>query len=58
MATLKYSGSSMFRQRIVASLLSGRLLKIDKIRQDENETPGIQDFEASFLRLIEQMTDG
>jgi len=48
----------MFRQRIVASLLTNRPLKIDKIRVDDPETPGIQDFEASFIRLIEAMTDG
>jgi RNA 3'-terminal phosphate cyclase-like protein len=58
MAPLKYSGSSMFRQRIIASILSNRMLKIDKIRENEEETTGLQDFEASFLRLIESITDG
>jgi RNA 3'-terminal phosphate cyclase-like protein len=58
MAPLKYSGSSMFRQRIIASILSNRILKIDKIRENEEETTGLQDFEASFLRLIESITDG
>jgi RNA 3'-terminal phosphate cyclase-like protein len=58
MAPLKYSGSSMFRQRIVASILSNRPLKIDRIRESEEEFTGLQDFEASFLRLIDEMTDG
>jgi hypothetical protein len=29
----------------------------DKIR-DQDESPGLQDFEASFLRLVEKITDG
>lgn len=58
MAPLKYSGSSMFRQRIVAAVLSNKIIKIDKIRENEEEMTGLQDFEASFLRLIESMTDG
>lgn len=58
MAPLKYSGSAMFRQRIIASLMSNRPLKIDNIRSDQQEFPGLQDFEANFLRLIESITDG
>eukprot|EP01033_Poteriospumella_lacustris_P005444 gene5444-3881_t len=58
MAPLKFSGSAMFRQRIVAALLSNKTLKIDKIRENHPEFPGLQDFEASFLRLIEAITDG
>lgn len=48
----------MFRQRIVAAILSNRPLKIDRIREGEEEHTGLQDFEASFLRLIEELTDG
>lgn len=48
----------MFRQRIVAALLSNKTLKIDKIRENHPEFPGLQDFEANFLRLIEAITDG
>ncbi len=48
----------MFRQRIVAAILSNHTLKIDKIRENDDETPGLQDFEANFLRLIDQITDG
>jgi RNA 3'-terminal phosphate cyclase-like protein len=58
MPPLKYSGSHMFRQRIVAAILSNHTLKIDKIRENDDETPGLQDFEANFLRLIDQITDG
>lgn len=54
---LKYEGCSQFRQRIVAATLSGKPLKIVKIRE-EDESPGLQDFEANFLRLIEKLCDG
>lgn len=57
MGGLKYEGCSNFRQRIVASTLSGKTLKISNIRSDD-EFPGLQDFEASFLRLIEKLSDG
>lgn len=54
---LQYRGCSNFRQRIVAATLSGKTLKISEIRQDD-ESPGLHDFEANFLRLIEAMSDG
>ncbi|EGG15129.1 RNA 3'-terminal phosphate cyclase family protein [Cavenderia fasciculata] len=54
---LKVQGSKQFRQRIVCSLLSGRAVKITNIR-DEDERPGLADYEASFLRLIDKMTNG
>jgi len=55
---LKYSGCTLFRQRVVASCLSGKPLKIDKIREDDDEQPGLHDFEANFLRLVEKLSDG
>jgi RNA 3'-terminal phosphate cyclase-like protein len=57
MVALKYSGCSLFRQRLSASTLSGSALRIDKIRE-KDESPGLQDFEASYLRLIEKLSDG
>ena len=54
---LRYEGCTQFRQRIVASTLSQKTLKIEKIR-DQDDSPGLHDFEASFLRLIEKITDG
>eukprot|EP01132_Coremiostelium_polycephalum_P003233 gene3233-4047_t len=54
---LKYEGCSHFRQRIICSILSGRAIKITNIR-DEDEKPGLRDFEASFLRLIDKITNG
>lgn len=54
---MKVRGCRNFRQRIVLATLSGRVLRIDGIRQD-SETPGIQAFEASFLRLVDKLCDG
>jgi RNA 3'-terminal phosphate cyclase-like protein len=51
-------GAAQFRQRIAVSLLSHRPLLIRNIRADDLENPGLKDYEASFLRLIDQMTNG
>eukprot|EP00193_Tetraselmis_chui_P022696 CAMPEP_0177796560 /NCGR_PEP_ID=MMETSP0491_2-20121128/26842_1 /TAXON_ID=63592 /ORGANISM="Tetraselmis chuii, Strain PLY429" /LENGTH=335 /DNA_ID=CAMNT_0019319487 /DNA_START=38 /DNA_END=1041 /DNA_ORIENTATION=- len=54
---LKFKGSANFRQRLVLATVSGRQLRIDDIRADD-ERPGLRDYEASLLRLIEKITDG
>lgn len=54
---LKFRGSSHFRQRIALSTLSGKPIRIDDIRHRE-EAPGLRDYEANFLRLIEKLTNG
>ena len=41
----------------MAATLSQRNLRIDKIRE-QDASPGLHDFEANFLRLIEKITDG
>jgi hypothetical protein len=41
MSTLHYSGHLHFRHRLVLSVLSGKALKIDKIRPDDNN-PGLR----------------
>lgn len=54
---LKFRGCQNFRQRLLLSTISGRAIRIDDIRsQDEN--PGLRNFEASFLRLLEKLTNG
>ena len=64
MSKLEYEGSKNFRGRIVASILSGKKLRISKIRNDPDVDDidqagiGISEFEASFLRLIEKLSDG
>lgn len=57
MPTLKYQGCALFRQRIVASILTCQPLKIDNIRS-KDEAPGMRNFEANFLLLIDKITDG
>jgi len=44
----------------VAATLSGKSLRINEIRSGQLDElrPGLQDFEASFLRLVEKMSDG
>ncbi|RMC19469.1 hypothetical protein DUI87_04081 [Hirundo rustica rustica] len=54
---LSYAGCNFLRQRLVLATLSGRPLKIRKIRSKE-EDPGLRDFEASFIRLIDKVTNG
>ena len=59
MTTLKFEdGSIQFRQRIAVSILSHRPLLIRNIRAEDIESPGLQEHEASFLRLIDRMTNG
>jgi RNA 3'-terminal phosphate cyclase len=54
---LRFKGSENFRQRLVCSTLSGKPIRIDDIRSGD-ENPGLRDYEASFLRLIEKITNG
>jgi RNA 3'-terminal phosphate cyclase-like protein len=55
--TLRFQGSALFRSRIVASVLSGKTVVIKDIRS-EDEHPGLLDYEASFLRLLDTLLDG
>lgn len=54
---VSFTGHDDFRLRIVLSTLSGRAVKISGIRSDDLE-PGLRDYEVSFLRLIEAVTNG
>ncbi|CAO3692509.1 unnamed protein product [Umbelopsis ramanniana] len=54
---IKFEGHQYFRQRLILSALSGRIIRIDKIRSND-ENPGLRDYEASFLRLLEKLTNG
>jgi RNA 3'-terminal phosphate cyclase-like protein len=57
--TVKFeNGATQLRQRLVVSLLSHRPILIHNIRADDLENPGLKDYEASFLRLIDSMTNG
>jgi len=54
---IRMQGCKQFRERLVCSTLSQRPLRIDEIRAKDQQ-PGIRDFEASFLRLLEKVTNG
>eukprot|EP01130_Rhizamoeba_saxonica_P016513 TRINITY_DN764_c0_g1_i1.p1 TRINITY_DN764_c0_g1~~TRINITY_DN764_c0_g1_i1.p1 ORF type:complete len:359 (+),score=66.74 TRINITY_DN764_c0_g1_i1:43-1119(+) len=52
-----FEGSAYFRQRIVCSTLSGKPIQINHIRSME-EHPGLNEYEASLLRLMDKLTNG
>ncbi|KII88345.1 hypothetical protein PLICRDRAFT_140467 [Plicaturopsis crispa FD-325 SS-3] len=54
---LQFSGHAHLRHRLVLSILSGKPVRIDKIRS-EDKNPGLRDFEISLLRLLEKITNG
>lgn len=54
---ISFSGHAHFRSRLLLAILSGKPVKIDKIRSDDKD-PGLRDFEISFLRLLEKSTNG
>ncbi|KAI0957719.1 hypothetical protein AcW1_006021 [Taiwanofungus camphoratus] len=54
---LQFSGHQYLRHRLVLSILSGKPVRIDKIRS-EDKNPGLRDYEISLLRLLERITNG
>ncbi|KAI8344870.1 RNA 3'-terminal phosphate cyclase [Choanephora cucurbitarum] len=54
---LKFEGYNYLRQRLVLATLSGKPVRIEKIRSDD-ENPGLREYEISFLRLLEKVTNG
>lgn len=56
-ALLQFHGHNHFRQRLILSLLSGKPVRISEIRPDF-DSPGLTDYEASLLRLLEKITNG
>ncbi|XP_004714515.1 RNA 3'-terminal phosphate cyclase-like protein isoform X1 [Echinops telfairi] len=55
--SLDYAGCNFLRQRLILATLSGRPVKIRKIRP-RDDSPGLRDFEASFIRLLDKITNG
>jgi len=53
----EYHGCNFLRQRMILSVLSAKPVKITKIRH-KSDDPGIRDFEASLLRLLDKITNG
>ncbi|XP_060071040.1 RNA 3'-terminal phosphate cyclase-like protein [Ylistrum balloti] len=55
--TLTYEGCNYLRQRLILATLSGKTVRVRKIRSKEDD-PGLKDFEASFIRLLDKLTNG
>ena len=54
---LEYEGSNFLRIRLILATLSGRAIRIRKIRAKE-ENPGLNEAEASLIRLFDKITNG
>lgn len=55
--TVRFKGHVHLPYRLVLSLLSHKPIRIDDIRPDDQE-PGLNEAEVSFLRLLEKLTNG
>lgn len=55
--SLRFEGSTHFRQRLICATLSGKKIRITNIR-DDSETPGVNMSEANLLRLVDRVTNG
>ncbi|CAI2344345.1 unnamed protein product [Caenorhabditis sp. 36 PRJEB53466] len=55
--TLEFTGCNFFRLRLAYSILSGRPIRIVDIRKSDDR-PGIRDFEAKLIGLLEKVTNG
>lgn len=56
--SLKFTTHQYLRQRLVLSTLTGRPVRISQIRPSSPTNPGLADYEISFLRLLEAVTNG
>ncbi|XP_042219345.1 RNA 3'-terminal phosphate cyclase-like protein [Homarus americanus] len=54
---LTYEGCNFFRQKLILATLSGKPVRVKNIRVTSEE-PGLKDYEASFIRLIDCISNG
>ncbi|KAG8843643.1 hypothetical protein FRB91_003220, partial [Serendipita sp. 411] len=54
---MQWNGHEHFRTRLVLSFMSGKAVKITGIRSMDKD-PGLRDYEVSFLRLLEKISNG
>lgn len=54
---LDFEGCNFLRSRLVLATLSGRAIRIRRIR-DRDEDPGLKEFEASMIRIFDKVTNG
>lgn len=57
-ASLRYVGSASLRYRLVLAILTGRTVRFDEIRSNEQDAPGLSPAEVSFVRLLDKITNG
>lgn len=55
---LIYRGSNFLKQRLVLSCLSGKPVKITQIRAEDEQAPGLREYEISLIRLLDKLTNG
>lgn len=51
-------GSISFKQRIICATLSGKSVRIEDIRTNNKQNPGLKDYEILLLKLINSTTNG
>ncbi|XP_038660348.1 RNA 3'-terminal phosphate cyclase-like protein isoform X1 [Scyliorhinus canicula] len=56
-SAVRWEGAGFLRMRLSLAALSGRAVRITGIRSQELN-PGLRDFEASFIRLMDKVTNG
>ena len=57
-APLKFEGAEHLTTRLVLSTLTGRPIRISKIRETSHTNPGLTPSEVSFFRLLDSITNG
>lgn len=55
---LKFTGAQHLVQRLVLATLTGRTVRISQIRASSHAAPGLAPHEVSFLRLLDEITNG
>jgi RNA 3'-terminal phosphate cyclase-like protein len=55
---VRFTGSQNLRHRLICATLSSRPVRIDDIRATGTSNPGLRAYEASFLRLLDKITNG
>lgn len=57
-SVLEFQGEGLFRWKIIFSLLSGKTVRINDIRLNDPQKPGIREYEVNFLRFVDRITTG
>lgn len=55
---LRFTGHAHLAQRLVLSTLTGRPIRISRIRDSDPQAPGLAPHEVSLLRVLEAITNG